>query len=805
MMLRIIQVVLLCPALLLGLAGPGFAEQASRIRIVNDRWPDASSLERFAADAVRILDARTEEEKALALFRFIRMFTTRTDGNVPREPALGDTYLDDPLKILNVYGAHHCDGLTRIMELAWRSMGGRAEKLYRSGHTQANVFWTDPDGVGRWHLLDMSEGWFVFDRSGQYIAGPDEIALDYSLVYRPSKGPVPRRRHYWGMWNWIHAPHLPWPVHDTTLSLRAGEKYTLYWDNIGLPYQDNFAARGRKDLEHGPYPVTYGNGVRVYTPDLSDLNLPDKAVNLAVTRLDSGQPKLHPSAAGLDAEAVFRISSPHVIADAWLDGVFQKGHPADELFVAVSTDNGATWRVVWQAGRTGTIHLEKHPLAEKFDIYQPLPKGLITPFGRYDYLLKVRMRSAQDPESAGVQDLAITTVTQHNIFALPMLWPGTNTITLDGDLPESLGLRVTFIWDDLNGREQRHSVHLERPPFTYRLPTAGRRWEDVRAKSLVLETVARDGGGNLILAAPEPGCTVREIGPAQAFAVSDIVGSTPPPPLKTVSEYIADLADPDKQVEALSGLMVIRDKSALPAITQVALQSIDHPQKDMAIQALHLIGPEESRPVLLEILGNSPHVHWKHNPQNKFVQLGHWYNISALIAHQMADVGEQAAVPLLMTVLESVLENNDKSWEPHASILRSLGRLGDPTAAPIIRSFLDGHLNVVAAAARALGKLDDKASIPRLRDLFRSSDYPMITLYAGEALIMLGDREVIPDMHVLLQSANENLRALAVSGLQALGGPEDLAVLEAFLAHERFSWVKDGWMSTACPHTPTLK
>ena len=61
---------------------------ASGVKVVCDRWPDASSMSQFASDAIRLMDAKTNEEKALAVWRFVRMMSSRTDGNSPREPAL---------------------------------------------------------------------------------------------------------------------------------------------------------------------------------------------------------------------------------------------------------------------------------------------------------------------------------------------------------------------------------------------------------------------------------------------------------------------------------------------------------------------------------------------------------------------------------------------------------------------------------------------------------------------------------------------------------------------------------------------
>ena len=143
----------------------------------------------FGNDCIRIAGARTHEEKAIAVWRFIQQCTER--GPHPKEPAYGNYYILSPLKLLNVYGVHHCDGLSRIMTTTWRALGYRAEKLYKFGHTLADCHWKDEDGISRWHVFDVAQHWYVYDRTGCHIATPDELALDHSLIYFPSKTPIP--------------------------------------------------------------------------------------------------------------------------------------------------------------------------------------------------------------------------------------------------------------------------------------------------------------------------------------------------------------------------------------------------------------------------------------------------------------------------------------------------------------------------------------------------------------------------------------------------------------------------------------
>jgi hypothetical protein len=250
--------------MLTGLPGYSASYSAEEITVSCDRWPDCSSLERFGNDCVRIAGARTHEEKAVAVWRFIQQCTER--GPRPKEPAYGNYYVLSPLKLLNVYGVHHCDGLSRIMTMTWRALGYRAEKLYKFGHTLADCRWKDEDGIERWHVFDAAQRWYVYDRSGRHIATPDELALDHSLIYFPSKTPIPGWPSLMQP-GYVHAGHLKIKPPDTGISLREGETIEWYWGNEDKPYYNLFGKRLKKDFEHGPYPITYGNGRLVYKPD----------------------------------------------------------------------------------------------------------------------------------------------------------------------------------------------------------------------------------------------------------------------------------------------------------------------------------------------------------------------------------------------------------------------------------------------------------------------------------------------------------------------------------------------------------
>ncbi|MFO8032985.1 MAG: HEAT repeat domain-containing protein [Desulfohalobiaceae bacterium] len=775
------------PVVCLGHAG------TNDIMILNSRWPDSSNMEAFARDAVRIMGAETDQEKVLAVFRFLRMFTTSTDGNVPREPALGDNYIDDPLKVLNVYGAHHCDGLTRILERAWRSLGYRAEKLYRSGHTQADLHYQDRDGKWRWHLFDPSQAWFAYHRSGQRMASADDIASDFSLIFRPPKGPRPSRPHYWGMWNWVHAPHVDKPEYSSDLSLRRGEKATFYWQPLDKPYQDNFRKKGKQDLEHGPYPVTYANAEFIYQPISRDSWFADDAYVEPVNLIRDNAEHIAsvvPERSGQTAELVYRIKYPYIISDASLSGVFQRRNEHDGLSVMISADQGESWHQVWEAEDTGRIELDNLDICKEFDIYSGNESMQGTPFGRYEYLVKLVLLAGDTHHSVGINSLELRTTVQHNMFALPQLWPGENLIRVQGESEQGLGLRVSYAWEDSLGRNRQHTVWVGDPPYEYRILAAGSEWEDVRCKTLSI-AVKKGAMENKVLQQEKSPLKLHRPGPAQAFSMQEVLGNKEPNSLKSTKSYIQDLQSSQKQVQALAGLMVLRDKQAYDAVLKVALESKRFPQKDMAVQALNLVDPQRAKSDLLAILEKDARVTLKQNPENQNVELGHWYNLSALAGHILAESREESAVEPLIRVLKSIVEHEQTSWEPHASIIRSLGRLGDPAAAPAIRPFLDRNVDVAARAVQALGRLGDTESAPEIRALFLDSEYDVLKAEAAIALGRLGDKSVLPQMQAMLDSQDENQRAAAARALGLLAGAEARGSLQQALEQESFPWVRE--------------
>ncbi|MFO7899970.1 MAG: hypothetical protein R6V58_13030, partial [Planctomycetota bacterium] len=311
------------------------------LKVVNARWPDCSTVAQFARDAVRLEGAKTEEEKAIAVWHWTRrMMQFPADHEPPVDRA--GRYVLDPILLLNTYGVHWCDGQARVMQTGMRRLGLRAFKLYKAGHTLCDVGWRDPDGVRRMHVFDVSEGWFVRTRDGSRIASSEDIARDHSLVYRPAYG-----RRLWHdnarwMSGWVHTQHLEIDSgHRVELAMRRGESVRRLWGNVGKSFHDcaHPKQKHKRRWEFGPYPHRYGNAVWTFAADLTSAGLARQCATPPVNVTAAGG-GARPTDAGTPAQLVYRIRAPNAMSSM---GLTPAGTLPD-VTVELSVDDGENWR-----------------------------------------------------------------------------------------------------------------------------------------------------------------------------------------------------------------------------------------------------------------------------------------------------------------------------------------------------------------------------------------------------------------------------------------------------------------------------
>ncbi|NIA09611.1 MAG: hypothetical protein GWP10_07755, partial [Nitrospiraceae bacterium] len=767
---------------------------AEQIHLTCNRWPDCSTLEAFGNSCTRIEGAHSPEGKAIAVWRFIQQ--TTEVGSPPKEPAYGNNYVISPIKLLNVYGVHWCDGLSRIMTMTWRAMGYRAEKLYKFGHTLADCWWADADGIDRWHVFDVSQHWFVYDRTGTHIATPEELSLDHSLIFFPSRTPIPSWPSLMQP-SYVHAGHLRIEPHDMGLTLREGEIIRFQWGNEGKPYLDLFKKK-RRDFEHGPYEITFGNGRLIYSPLISRKGflktLWQEPVNISCTEMDGLSPALHPREAGKRAEAIIRVSIPYVISDAWFEAKLQRHSSRDIIQFAISTDGGNKWHTI------------------PFNPSRNKGTANITPFGRYNFLFRIEMKAAGDIEGCGIEELRLVVVFQHNLFSLPMLMPGENIITVSGSLGNKSSLRIHYAWDDRDGKDRTSDVIAERLPFQYGISTSGSRWNDVICRSLTLSLVPRNEVRPIAKTRPLGEHKIAILGKGPVIPIGKFIGRHYPRPLRPSTYYIQDLrgllekeriseADP-ATLKGLSravghdvlALAALRNPASREVLEDVIERDITHPYRNKvwACQALYQSVGAASAPMMLRILERDRSIVWN-DPAHRWSKDAMWLHTVGMAAAILGKIrnfpGRQRAADIIAEILEGkeMRHRPEKIWRGKEicwGLIRALGKLGMHRHVDVLRGFLPERSDATALAVKALQDIGDKSVVPDLVDLLKDYRYSPIGLYCIEALGTLGTKAQAKYLYPFLHYWDEDFRGMAARSLGEMGDIDAVPLIRQMIQKE---------------------
>ena len=109
---------------------------------INGKW-DWRTVESIVNEIIKCSDAKTDEEKAMAIWEFVR------DKRYHWQPP-GDN-IRDPIIYLNVYGYGFCGHTARIMDIFAKVAGLKSRYWALSGHLITEIFFN-----GKWHILDLS-------------------------------------------------------------------------------------------------------------------------------------------------------------------------------------------------------------------------------------------------------------------------------------------------------------------------------------------------------------------------------------------------------------------------------------------------------------------------------------------------------------------------------------------------------------------------------------------------------------------------------------------------------------------------
>jgi hypothetical protein len=495
-------------------------------RVTCDRWPSHYDAKCWMTDVWRIEGARTGEQKAIALYKWVRR-QLHWGGPVQDGTRGTRRVTMDAIKKINVSPYGYCVDFGITAAALGHAGGLKSVESHVPGHTQLEVFYNDKDGVERWHRFDPFWGVAVYDKTGSHIATWQEIKADPNVALKPSKTLLPwgdkkDDRTRYAKKGAAKPDNRVRPARYTMdKPLYAGETYTLRWDrnkklaflNSDPKRRDKMEffgmqrfqyARGKLDkLKFGhedlrPHLETDGKRITVpiahgtldFRPRL-DAKFGDSVYSAPVNVVADAK-GLRPAKAGTTAQLVYLVQTPYIFADAAFSGAFRGGLD-DLVMVSIAYADWRTnkwtldqvvpktpkWKTVWEFKGAGSRKMT-------------LGEDVLKLRGEYKVLVKIEMTAKKDAASAGVKSLALGVTFQEAVMALPRLMPGKNVISVAGGrMQPGYGLRVAYCWDDANGKKRVAEKTFDALPAKFSIDAAGKRAADVRSRSMTIGPVAK--------------------------------------------------------------------------------------------------------------------------------------------------------------------------------------------------------------------------------------------------------------------------------------------------------------------------
>ena len=259
-------------------------------------------------------------------------------------------------------------------------------------------------------------------------------------------------------------------------------------DSANFPYWEPYPLSVPRYPDHTPKTSyrRWFNGTDVLAPDFYTNSyqalLDGTPVNIAVYADDGLTPDLHAAVAGTPAEAVFQSTLPFYITDASLSGDFYRHDSGDSVRIYFSA-NGTSWTPAFVTSPDGTTLLSNFSL-----------RAFV--LGRSEYYLKVQINANGGKTEAGVSQLRISTIFEHNKEAMAYLDKGTNHVTVTFDNPQDLvgsgrAVKITYQWKEYDGTgwtvDKSFRTYVATSPTTFTIHTNGSKVP--KTESIVAELV----------------------------------------------------------------------------------------------------------------------------------------------------------------------------------------------------------------------------------------------------------------------------------------------------------------------------
>ncbi|MEA1997364.1 MAG: CARDB domain-containing protein, partial [Gemmatimonadota bacterium] len=243
--------------------------------------------------------------------------------------------------------------------------------------------------------------------------------------------------------------NLDCPVWDPRVSLRAGERLEMRWDNRGKWWnRKDFSPQWLKFHPHEGIeartvpPIIYANGRLEFTADPSRY----KREAESWSKIRAGRkpsPAFLPAATGRWCHLVYKVRAPYFIPEATISASVFRRTERDSVRVEISTDQGKTWQALWQMGETGET-----PLKITTDETQRVTWHSSH---KYSYLVRFSMLSSGKPGNVRVGQIHLSTDLYYRPVILPELKHGENTVVYSDKSKGRHTRQVTFRWlEDTN-------------------------------------------------------------------------------------------------------------------------------------------------------------------------------------------------------------------------------------------------------------------------------------------------------------------------------------------------------------------
>ncbi|MCG3180167.1 MAG: hypothetical protein BIFFINMI_02524 [Phycisphaerae bacterium] len=480
-------------------------------RVTTDRSVDTYSLPGIVRDVIAQADAKTDEQKAIALYEYVRRVIFHYEQRGEKRDQVYDL---DALRQINTYGYSFCTQQMLVLTHLWNTAGIEGKYWSVPGHSTAQAFYG-----GTLHWFDPLIGAYVYSRDKTNgIASLQEIAKDPTVLTKAAeegrasptfmpcgkvlyedaarlsgsaeyaafckgfgddvgymaanaakakKGGGPRRSLY-----------------SPDMTLRPGETVTYLWDclpgefnvkadapkdqlppnhfcgveadsrdKVNWPYWRNYV----KEINGVKTARYYANGTQTFRPAFNNEHFKQGVESNSFAWFGwsgAGAPSLRPAAVGQAADIVYKMSTPYVYTSGTLSAEFHRAADADVSRLYVSADAGAHWTKVWDAAE------------EKAGAGVVKATANIGPHvhGLHEFWVRAECstdatRTVKDKEGkekiemvpAGLQSMAVTAVFQHNMYARPQLMAGDNKVTVTAANPAVLefqNFHVKYVWEE---------------------------------------------------------------------------------------------------------------------------------------------------------------------------------------------------------------------------------------------------------------------------------------------------------------------------------------------------------------------